>query len=68
MYIIDKFGKTKKHDIKPDFMLKSVTRENRAALPPRIKYLFFMTLKDEIVPEHLVNDAKKHHPEYFEKL
>jgi len=65
MHIIG--GKRKKLVIEPDFLLKPVTRENRANLPPRVKVVFYLALKESPVPRHIVDDCMKHHPEYFEK-
>lgn len=53
--------------VRPDYVLKDIKREERANLPPRMKALFWLHMKERSVPAWMFEDCKRLYPEYFEK-
>lgn len=63
-----KSNKAKK-DFVPDFLLKEIDESRFKELPTRIQVIFLaLKYKGHVSDPFIVKDAKKNHPEYFEKL
>lgn len=66
MNIIHK-QKHKNPIVRPDYVLKDIPKSERANLPPRMKVLFFLHIKEETVPAWMFHDCMLKYPQYFEK-
>tara|TARA_R100001530_G_C4311357_1_gene153112 strand:- start:1179 stop:1367 length:189 start_codon:yes stop_codon:yes gene_type:complete len=50
------------------YQIKWVEKANRNALPPEVKILFYLTLKEHPVSINLIEETRKKYPDYFERV